>query len=130
MMRRVSQALMVLGMLGLVTGFTTLINYQWGAGPFTVSGVILLAVGGLLYWLSSSNVSNHPPRENDESDSRPKAAGYVAWIPLVTSGTIAAIAGLFRDEPNGTFIALGIVGIVIAAVGVVGMTRVWRRRRL
>jgi membrane protein DedA with SNARE-associated domain len=130
MMRKISQVLIVLGMLGLVTGFTALINYQWGAGPFTAGGVILLAVGGLLYWLSSRNTSNQPPREISEPDSRPKAAAYVPWVPLVTSGTIAAVAGLFRDEPNGTFIALGIVGIVMAAVGIVGMTRIWRRRRL
>jgi hypothetical protein len=129
MMGTISQVLMVLGMLGLVTGFTALINYQWGAGPFTAGGVILIAIGGLLYWLSSRNASDPPPRENSEPDSRPKAAAYVPWIPLLTGGALAAAASFFRSAPDGTFIALGIVGLVMAAVGIMGMTRIWRRRR-
>ena len=128
MVRKVSQALMVLGMLGLVLSFTALLRDRWGAGRYSAGGVILLAVGALLYWLSSQKGSNKSPREHEEPDSRPKAAGYVPWVPLVTSGIVAAIAGLFRDEPDGTFIGLGIVGLVMAAVGIMGMTRIWRHR--
>lgn len=63
----------------------------------------------------------------NEPDSRPKAAAYVPWVPLVTTGLIATIIAFFRADVNGTWIALGIIGLFIAIAGILGMVRVWRR---
>ena len=53
MTRKIATALIALGLFGLVLGFRVLIREQWGAGPYSLGGVILLAAGSTLYWLSS-----------------------------------------------------------------------------
>jgi hypothetical protein len=64
----------------------------------------------------------------NEPDSRTKAAAYVPWIPLVVTGCIGAVIAFSRSGADGTSIALGVLAVLIAVVGIVGMARVWRRR--
>jgi uncharacterized membrane protein HdeD (DUF308 family) len=58
MTRKIATALIALGIFGLVTGFRVLVREQWGAGIYSAGGVILLAVGVLLYVLNSKKASN------------------------------------------------------------------------
>jgi hypothetical protein len=88
MMRKISIGLMTLGIFGLVISFRVLIREQWGAAPYSAGGVILLAVGALLYWLSSKAIrdqSGGVAREvapSNDGESRPQLNNGVLYVSL------------------------------------------------
>jgi uncharacterized membrane protein YidH (DUF202 family) len=125
--RKIATALMALGLSGLALSFRALIREQLGAGLYGAGGVILLAVGALLFWLTSK-VSSNPSANSylnatSNDDERPglppsNAVLYVsvsAYLVLTIVMTVIMISG--EKGPGGIiFMWLLFVGFAVFVI--------------
>jgi hypothetical protein len=118
---------MAVGLFGLVLSFRVLIREQWGAGPYGAGGAILLAVGALLYSLSSrkssnpSQVTTLQAASNDDAGpglQQTNAVLYVslsAYLVLTVVVTVIMISG--EKDPGGIiFMWLLFVGFAVFVI--------------
>jgi hypothetical protein len=123
MTRKIAIVLIALGIFGLVISFGVLIQAQWGAGPYSAGGAIVLAVGVLLYWLSSRNASNESrganrePASSEVTESRPQlnnAALYVSLIAYLAVTIVATVIMISEGKDLGGLIFLWILFVGFA----------------
>jgi hypothetical protein len=125
MTRKIAIVLIALGIFGLVASFRVLIREQWGAGPYSAGGVILLAFGVLLYWLSSRNASNESrganrePTSSEVTESRAQlnnAALYVSLIAYLAVTIVATVIMISGGKDLGRLIFLWILFVGFAVL--------------
>lgn len=69
LVKRCAEVLLALGVSGLVAAFSSLIRQREGALVFAIGGVVLLAVGSILYVVAKRRVTVETGATGDTSDT-------------------------------------------------------------